>query len=189
MATTIESLTNTLQRRLKESHWRLLRNVEANAEGYVAMGFLTVYAGIISFDVFQRLLSGNQSSWGLPVVLGLFTWMSWIAASWGVRKEAHFQFTLVRERLSRRTNYVLQYLDVVLWLLIMGVVFRFSVVELQTQMKTSRTIIATPIPNYFGYVAIPVGVGLLLVRVVQRIFIIRHKYHTGQSLEPESSIE
>jgi TRAP-type C4-dicarboxylate transport system permease small subunit len=153
------------------------------------MILLFIYSSLIIFDVAQRILIGEQTTYGLPVVLMLFTWMAWLAASWGIRREAHLQFTLLRWKLSERANYILQYVDMLLWLAIMGTVFYLSVIELQGQIETSRPIIGTPIPNYTGYIAIPVGIGLLLIRVLQRVAIIQHKYKNGESLKPESSIE
>lgn len=168
---------------------KLLSKLERNFEGYVGTGILLAYTFLIGYTIFQRQTFQNPPSFTLTVTLFLFTWMTWLTAGWAIRHESHFRFTLLRERLSNRTNYVLRYVDLAFWVFFAGVVARYAIPVLQRRLASGRSILGTPIPIWTAWLAIPVGMGLIIVRAIQKMVHIRRRYKNGEDVTPTSSVD
>lgn len=166
----------------------IMRDLNRNLEGYLSLVLLIVYTAVIAQDIFRRWFLGSQTNWGLEVTLMLFTWMTWLAASFAIQRESHFRFTLIRERLSQKLNYYLHYLDTFLWVAISSAIIYYSYFELVSRMATPRNILGTPIPSYVAYIAIPVGFVLILFRAIQKLYVIRKRFKNDENVKPDSSI-
>jgi TRAP-type C4-dicarboxylate transport system permease small subunit len=163
--------------------------LEQNFEGYVATVMLIAYTLLISYTIFQRLTFQDPPQFTLSVTLFLFTWMTWLTAGWAIRHESHFRFTLLRSTVSDRANYLLRYLDLVAWVGFAGIITRYSIPLVLDRMEYGREILGTPIPLWTAYLAIPVGMGIVIVRAIQRFVQIRRAYEDGEDVTPTSSIE
>jgi TRAP-type C4-dicarboxylate transport system permease small subunit len=90
---------------------------------------------------------------------------------------------------SDRANYLLRYLDLVAWVGFAGIITRYSIPLVLDRMEYGREILGTPIPLWTAYLAIPVGMGIVIVRAIQRFVQIRRAYEDGEDVTPTSSIE
>ena len=168
---------------------RIVGRVFAHLEGAVALTVLAVYTAIIALDVLQRTLWGGSFSWSLEIVLVLFTWMTWLSAAFAVRHRSHLRFTLVRKHLSNRANYLMYLLEYVAWIVVMGLVLRFSVPLFLDQWETGRVVVGTEfVPAALLYLSVPVGMTLLLVRATEQIVRLTGEYRRGEDVTPTASI-
>jgi TRAP-type C4-dicarboxylate transport system permease small subunit len=165
------------------------RRIEQNLEGYITVTLLFVYTFLIAYTVFQRSTFENPPSYTLSVTLLLFTWMTWLAAGWAIRFDSHFRFSLVRDKLSNRMNYLLRYVDFVSWVGFALVVGFYSLESVQARMESGRAILGTPIPLWVAYVAVPVGMAVIIVRATQQMVRLRRRYKDGDDITPTSDIQ
>jgi C4-dicarboxylate transporter DctQ subunit len=165
------------------------RRIEQNLEGYITVTLLFLYTFLIAYTVFQRSTFENPPSYTLSITLLLFTWMTWLAAGWAIRFDSHFRFSLVRDNLSNRMNYLLRYVDFVSWVGFALVVGFYSLDSVQARMESGRAILGTPIPLWVAYVAVPVGMTVIIVRATQQIVRIRHRYKNDEDITPTSDIQ
>ncbi|WIV67898.1 TRAP transporter small permease [Natrialbaceae archaeon AArc-T1-2] len=166
-----------------------VRRATAHLEGLLALAILAVYTTIITLDVIQRTLWGGSFTWSLDIVLGLFTWMTWLSAAFAVRHRSHLRFTLVRKQLSNRANYVMYWLEYVAWIVVMGLVLRFSVPIFLDRWETGRIVVGTGfVPSALLYLSVPVGMGLIVLRATEQIVRVRNAYRRGEDVTPTASI-
>jgi TRAP-type C4-dicarboxylate transport system permease small subunit len=166
-----------------------LSKIERNLEGYVGTAMLFAYTFLIGYTILQRQTFQDPPAYTLSVTLYLFTWMTWLAAGWAIRHDSHFRFTLLREKLSNRANYLLRYLDIASWVLFAGIITWYAIDILQIRLASGRNILGTPIPLWTAYLAIPVGMGGIVVRAVQKAILIRRRYRNGEDVTPTSSVD
>jgi TRAP-type C4-dicarboxylate transport system permease small subunit len=166
----------------------MLGKVEKNFEGYIAIVLISLYTLLIFYTVVQRITFQNPPSFTLNGTLFLFTWMVWIAAAWAIRHESHFRFSMARSKLSNRANYLLRYVDFVMWVSFAAIVGYYSIELVQRRLATGRPILGTPIPQWVAYLAIPVGMTLIIIRATQQIVMIKRKYDSGEDVTPTSDI-
>lgn len=172
----------------KNKYIGMVKKVEENFEGYIAISLIAVYTLLIFYTVIQRVTFQNPPSFTLNGTLFLFTWMVWVAAAWAIRYESHFRFSIVRSKLSKRANYLLRYVDFIMWVSFAAIVGFYSIELVQRRLATGRPILGTPIPQWIAYLAIPVGMALIIIRATQQIIIIKRKYNDGKSITPTSDI-
>ena len=115
--------------------------------------------------------------------------MTWLAAGWVIRHESHFRFTLLREGLSRRANYVLRYLDLVSWIFFAAIVTWYIIEVLQRRRETGREILGTPIPLWTAYLAVAVGMMIIIVRALQKAILVHRRYKNGEDITPTSKVD
>lgn len=166
-----------------------LQKLERNFEGYVGTIMLFAYTLLIGYTIFQRQTFGDPPSYTLSVTLYLFTWMTWLAAGWAIRHDSHFRFTLLRERLSNRVNYALRYLDIVAWIFFAGIITVYLLETLQLRLESGREILGTPIPLWTAYLAVAVGMGLIILRSLQKAVLLRRQYKNGDDVTPTSKVD
>ncbi|PSQ37564.1 hypothetical protein BRD05_00310 [Halobacteriales archaeon QS_9_70_65] len=170
------------------SNDRTLAKLERNFEGYVAIVLIALYTLLIFYTVVQRVTFENPPSFTLNGTLFLFTWMVWVAAAWAIRHESHFRFSLARNNLSNRANYVLRYVDFATWVSFAAIVGYYSIELVRRRLATGRPVLGTPIPQWTAYLAIPVGMTLIVLRATQQILRIRRRYDNGEDVTPTSDI-
>jgi len=158
-----------------------VRCVLDNFEGYLAALLLFVYLCIILYDVLSRNL-GNPPVWGQEVVLGMFIWLAWLSTAYAVRTNSHLRFTLVFERLSQRGIYAIYVVEWLLWVAFAGIIFWYSLEITANTLETGTTVVGLPVPVWLFRASIPVGFGLILIRVAQRAVITTQALRGGEEI-------
>lgn len=167
----------------------LTTSLERYFEGYVALVLLAAVTALVFADVVNRIARGTQLVWGLEVIEGLFIWITWLSAAFAVRHSSHLRFTLLRQRWSARRNYAVYWVEWLLWFVVVGTIFRYSLPELERYLEAGRVVVGTDVPDALFYLAVPVGTALILLRVVQEIVRVTRRYRNGELIAPDASIE
>lgn len=173
------------------SQYTLPRLIEENLEGYLAAFMVGIYWIMIVWNILARNLfgSGLQIPDQLSITLGLISWVSWLAASWGIRKQAHLRFLLLRDRLSRQKQYLSYVLEWALWLFINGIILWLAIPLIERRLASGATTPQLAVPTWLFYLSIPVGFSLILVRTLQMAYIVTQQYRRGEDIQPTSEIE
>lgn len=158
-----------------------LKDVLDNFEGYLSGALLLVYLFVILYDVGTRNL-GTPPVWGQQIVLGMFIWLAWLSTAYAVRTNSHLRFTLVFERLSQRGVYAVYVIEWVLWVAFAGIIFWYSLEITANVIETGTTVVGLPIPVWLFRISIPVGFGLILIRVAQRAVITTRAFRAGEEI-------
>lgn len=133
----------------------LLTTLDEKLEMYLGIVLLLGYTAIILADIFRRTFLGTQSVWGLAIVQGMFVWLAWLSAAYAVRHNAHIRFTLLLQRASNRITYAVYLIEWALWLIVGGVIFRYSLTVLNDYLVSGAEVVGTPVPRYVLYLAVP----------------------------------
>ncbi|WP_122088263.1 TRAP transporter small permease [Halalkalicoccus subterraneus] len=163
--------------------------LEKYFEGMVALALLMTVLAITVTDIFGRTFFAWTIDWGFGVAQGLFVWIAWLAASFGLRHRSYFRFTLFRTKLSHRAQFLMYVIEWVLWCIVIGAIFWHSIPEFFQVLASGRIVVGTEnvLQAYF-YLAVPVGTGLILVRVLQQAITMTLAYRDGDDISPDPRI-
>lgn len=164
------------------------QDIERNFEKYICSVLLIFYSLVIFYDIVARFLIAKPTVWGQQVVIGLFIWLAWIATAYAIRHRSHLRFTMFINNYSPRFLYLVYWVEWILWFLFAGSIFWFSIPVTEKYIAADATIVGTSIQEHFLRLSIPVGFGLILIRVAQQMFIITRKFMGGESIAIDSSI-
>ena len=111
-----------------------------------------------------------QAPWSTTVPAYMFLWLTWIGAAYGVKIRAHLNFSEVRNVLPRNFQFVLMQIDNLLFLALATIVIFYATDLLTIQWDNGSVVPGTDtIPQWWFYLATPVGWSLLCLRVVQNM--------------------
>lgn len=144
--------------------------LDKNLEKTVVLVAYTVCAGIVAVEVFRRYFFAAQAPWSTTIPAYMFLWLTWIGAAYGVKIRAHLNFSEVRNALPRNFQFVLLQIDYLLFLALATIVIYYATDLLTIQWNNGSVVPGTDtIPQWWFYLATPVGWSLLCFRVVQNM--------------------
>lgn len=162
-----ESMTSSGSARL---HYERLDKIITGAESTVMIVAYATLLGIIGFETLRRIFF--QSNWltGPDVALYAFVWLSWFAMAHNIHNNTHLSFTEFRERFPSRIRQGFEIFDCLLWIAA-GVIVIVTAWELVSrQIAFNQKIFGTSIPVVVGSLAVPVGWGFSMLRILQRLY-------------------
>jgi TRAP-type C4-dicarboxylate transport system permease small subunit len=142
-----------------------------NGERVAMYTLYTYIIFIIGMEVVRRFGLSIPSRWGEETARLLYVYLTWIGASWGIRKRAHIRIDFVYEYLSERAKGGLYVLSDLLFIVFTVFMIRWSVPQLQTLLEFGARTQAGTAPRVFFFFAIPLGGGLMILRALQMTYL------------------
>ena len=123
---------------------------------------------IVGFaQVVCRFILRTPLPWSEELLRFSFIWLTYTASSMGIMAGTHANVTVLTDRLSVKSQKVLQvFID--LLTAFFAVVFYFSITIIQTQIATNQISPAMRIPMYIPYAGITVSFGFMIIQCVAR---------------------
>jgi TRAP-type C4-dicarboxylate transport system permease small subunit len=159
------------------------KRLVGRAEYYGAVLALVTYATILLVNVLMRTFFGSQIALGQEVVLGLFAWSTWLGAAYVVKTHQHLRFTGVITKLSNRWTYAVLWVEWILWLVFSAVAVRYSVDVVRDYQTSNAVLTATDIPTAVMFASVPVGFGLIVLRVLEQVIVVSREFKNGNDLD------
>jgi len=130
--------------------------------------YLTIIL-VVGLETIRRMITSEQAAWGPEIAMGAFVWLSWFAMASGVRTGAHLSFTTLRERMPSRVRQGMDVFDCLLWFVIGAVVIVASWDVVLMNERFNIKIFGTDIPMAAISIAVPLGWGFTMIRVLQQL--------------------
>ncbi|SBV97005.1 putative C4-dicarboxylate transport system (Permease small protein) [uncultured delta proteobacterium] len=140
-------------------------------EEWLIAVILAYLAIITALQVFMRHVVGDSLSWSEETLRFAFIWMIMLGFSAGVRRDTHIRVLLVFDRLSGRARYVVQMLVHIFFFITAAIIFYLSMLSVDSFVEFPQVSPATGISMQYVYLAAPVGFGLTMIRLAQRMVI------------------
>ena len=138
-------------------------------EEYLLVYSFMVSVVLITLQVIFRYVLHNSLSWSEELARYMFVWQTWIGVSYSARNGSHLRITLLRDRLPQKGKYAMELFVMLVW-----ITFSVWMVYLGCRVvgKISgygQRSSALGIPMKFCYASVPVGMGLLTIRLVVQL--------------------
>jgi TRAP-type C4-dicarboxylate transport system permease small subunit len=122
---------------------------------------------IILTEVVRRYVFGASSPWGEMTARYAFVYLTYVAASEGIRRGRHIRIDLVPNLLSSSKAKILRlYTDALVVLLAVVVIF-YSLELMEIQWSAGIVMPAADLNIAFAQAALPLGWCLMVVRIIQ----------------------
>ena len=141
-------------------------NVWNHLEEYFLFVILTAMVAIIFIQVVMRYVFNNSLSWSEELARYMYVWVTWVGVSYSVRNGSHLRITMLRDRLPLKGRQGLEILVTIVWIAF-GLFVMYMGIEAVTMIATyGQRSSALRIPMQFCYLSIPVGMGLMILRLI-----------------------
>jgi TRAP-type C4-dicarboxylate transport system permease small subunit len=144
--------------------------IDRNLERVVMIFAYGAMATIIFVSVIQRFAFKTQAPWSSTIPIYLFIWIVWLGAAYNVRRRSHLAFTEIRMRFPYAAQYACAVLDHLLWIGFASVVIWHSLGLIELLQMNFAVVPGTDeVMQWWFYLAIPVGWGLIVFRSAQNM--------------------
>ncbi|MCC8195120.1 MAG: TRAP transporter small permease [Deltaproteobacteria bacterium] len=145
----------------------MLRYVWNHLEEIFLLPTLAFSVALIFMQVVMRYVFGNSLAWSEELGRYLFVWQIWMGASFAARNKTHLRITIVKDKLKPSNARVLELLVTAVWMGF-GIFVVFQGITLVMKMARFHQISpAMQIPMMYVHMAVPVGCGLMVIRLLE----------------------
>ncbi|MDR3230396.1 MAG: TRAP transporter small permease [Synergistaceae bacterium] len=145
----------------------MLKEIWDHLEEIFLIPSLIFSVGLIFMQIIMRYVFGSSLSWSEELARYLFIWEIWIGISYAARNRSHLRILLVKQRLGKRAQDVLEIAVTVVWagFALFIAVQGFSLV--MTIGRFGQKSSALQLPMVYPHLAVPVGCALMAVRLIE----------------------
>ena len=131
------------------------------------IGTYAYFCLIILVEVVRRYVFGDSSPWGEMTARYAFVYLTYVAASEGIRQGRHIRIDLLPNALSGVAAKLLRlYIDGLILLLAAFIIY-FSIEVMGIQLSVGIVMGAADVNMAFAQAALPLGWTLIVIRLLQ----------------------
>ena len=131
------------------------------------IGSYAYFCLIILVEVIRRYIFGDSSPWGEMTARYAFVYLTYVAASEGIRQGRHIRIDLLPKALKGTAGKLLRlYIDALILILAAFVIY-FSLELIGIQWSVGIVMGAADVNMAFAQAALPLGWVLIVIRVIQ----------------------
>lgn len=123
---------------------------------------------LIFLQVIMRYVVGSSLTWSEELARYIYIWQTWIGVSYAARNGSHLRITMIRDRLPPKAQQILELFVVLVWIGFAVFVIVQGITAVETITRFGQVSSALQIPMQICYFSIPVGMTLMIARLIER---------------------
>lgn len=131
------------------------------------LGTYAYFCLIIVIEVVRRYAFGASSSWGEMTARYAFVYLTYMAASEGIRHGSHIRIDLIPNWLSPVKSKLLSIYTDILMLILAATIIYYSLELMNIQLMAGIVMTSMDVNMAFAQAALPLGWILIVVRTIQ----------------------
>lgn len=159
---------------------RVLTLVDRNAENWALLVFYTMLVATMAIEVIRRELFAYSSVWGEEIVRYSFIYLAWIGAAAAVRERAHIRIDVLMHYLGPRGKALLYIFGDLVMLGVAIIAVIYSLETVAVSWKFGSVSHGLRVSMVWFLLAVPVGFGLMIFRLIQSLWRDLHDLRTGR---------
>lgn len=140
-----------------------------NFEEYFVVWTMAVMTILVFIQVVMRYVFSNSLSWSEELARFIFMWVSWIGASYAVRERAHFRVEMFADMMKGEKRKWFELVILIVWFVFCVFMAFIGTRLVIFLMETGQISSAMEIPMSWVYASVPVGCGLMALRLIVEI--------------------
>jgi TRAP-type C4-dicarboxylate transport system permease small subunit len=142
----------------------------ARIENIVILTSYSTLVLLVGVETLRRAITQQQAVWGPEIALYAFVWLSWFSMARHCRYGTHLAFVELRSQLPMVAQRALEAFDCLLWLVLGGIIVVTSYGVVANSIHMNQVVFGTHIPLAVASLAVPIGWGFSMVRILQRLW-------------------
>lgn len=138
---------------------------------------------LVFIQVIMRYVFHNSLTWSEELVRYIYIWQCWIGVAYAVQTGSHLRITLVRDRMGAKGQQILEIIVRIIWVGFALFICYQGIQAVNIIMSFGQKSSAMRIPMQFVYMAVPVGMILMSIRLIEKT--IKELLHKDNSAAKE----
>lgn len=141
-----------------------------NFEEYCLMILFPIMTSVVFIATIGRYLQLFSLPWSEELSRYIMVWMAYLGASVGIKRNAHLGVEVLINMLPKKIQRAAAYVRVVIIIIFNSLIIYYSFQIISHQIRIQQTSPALFIPIWIAYLAVPFGMFLMGVRLIQATF-------------------
>lgn len=150
--------------------YRYLKVLDANFERYLMVLLYFYIFFIIASSVVTRYTFNFSPVWASESAIFMYIYLTWLGASWNVRKRSHIRVDLVQKLLPERGRALTFVLNDLAMLAFTYFVYVGFIPVLRNTLEFGAIVQSMYVSEIYFIFAIPLGFALIALRSVQMLY-------------------
>jgi TRAP-type C4-dicarboxylate transport system permease small subunit len=147
----------------------MLSKIDKNIERWALLVFYTMLVATMAIEVLRREIFAYSSIWGEEVVRYSFIYLAWVGAAAAVRERAHIRIDVIFNYIPRVAKSLLYIFGDLVMLGVAVIAVYWSWETVAVSYKFGSVSHGLRISMVWFLLAVPLGFGLMVFRIVQSI--------------------
>lgn len=158
----------------------ILRRIDRDAERWLLLMFYVMLVITMAIEVLRREIFAYSSIWGEEIVRYSFIYLAWIGAAAAVKERAHIRIDVVMHYLSPRVKALLYIFGDLVMFVVACFALYYSIETVHVSAKFGSVTDGLRISKVWFLLAVPIGFGLMIWRLLQSFMRDLHSLRTGE---------
>ncbi|SFG12548.1 TRAP-type C4-dicarboxylate transport system, small permease component [Desulfotomaculum arcticum] len=148
----------------------MVRKVWNSLEEYILVFSLAFTVFLIFIQIVMRYVFHHSLSWSEELARYVFLWQIWLGASFAVKEHRHLRIEAIKNVLSPKAQKYFELITLVIWFGF-SLFLAFKGAELtMILLQRGQVSPAMRLPMAYAYASVPVGCGLMAIRLIEEMF-------------------
>ncbi|NLX75715.1 MAG: TRAP transporter small permease [Synergistaceae bacterium] len=161
---------------------KIIKWLDENFEEKLLVAMLAFSVILIFLQVIMRKVFSNSLSWSEELARYIFLYMIWIGASYATKKGKHLRIDVINNKIPEDKFLVFELFIYAIWLIFTLILFVLSAKLTASVFARGQLSPAMRLPMGYPYLSVPLGSGLMAIRLVQKM-VEFYKEYKGSTLE------
>ena len=117
-----------------------------------------------------RFTTGNTPAWTQELAQFIQVYFVYLGASYAVKNSAHMRLTLLINKFPKKIKNILEINSILFFIIFCAVLLWFGTIIVVSIREFHQVSAAMRLPMFIPYLAVPLGGGIMIIRLVQNIF-------------------
>ncbi|MBQ1302266.1 MAG: TRAP transporter small permease [Firmicutes bacterium] len=150
---------------------KVLRVLNDKLEEVFLVVLMAVATAIVFAQVVTRFILKTPLPWSEEIARFMFIWLIWVGAAFATKERAHIRIDFLVNRLPKMGQRLCLVLSTIVWLIFALFMIYVSLILTNSVMQGGQIGTGSGIPMWIPYAGIPVGMILMVFRMIQNIII------------------
>lgn len=146
-----------------------MKKILTNAEKYIGGILFALIIALCFAEVIYRFVTHGSAGWIEEYEIFLFIWFVYLGSSACVAEGKHVCVEMLVEKYPPILKLISSLLCTAIWLVVCVIVFKESLTVVSLNMAQGATTILAGLPYWIGQTAVPVGMVLMILRLVLQV--------------------
>ncbi len=148
---------------------KLIKKLNLHFEEYITAAFLVVMTLLIFFQVMSRFLLNTPLAWSEEAARYVFIWTIYLSAALAVKHRKHIRVEVGLMLFKGKAKSAMFILSDILFLIFSIILVNDGIRLVQTLSAHQQVSPALALPMNIVYIIIPLGYGLMALRLIKNI--------------------
>ena len=122
---------------------------------------------LVAAQVVTRFILKVPLPWSEEIARYMFLWLTWVGAAYATKERKHVRIDIIYEKMPEAGKKVCTVISTIIWIVFLGIMVYLSFRLTRSVASGGQIAVGSGIPMWIPYASIPVGMGLMLFRLLQ----------------------